>query len=403
MVGFGVFQMISIIVGNYLATGTTLLPMSVVYFNSIAVLFLLGLGMVRVVFSYKKKLVSPKWNYLPFLLLLLSTIYYYYQMRTDRAACIGVLIFAWTLLPLENFQRRVRVFWRYWAVLGGVFLLFAFLGANATPSVFIEYSLEDWQTHVRRSTFGWMYFFFALTASLYFNSKSNAVSNQMLKLEKTHSLVSDRLNKILAHNLRTPMTALKMQMELERLKGQQHSRLNELVENLIQQTNQLLAYNSSRDELTSNELVKRVRADFGPKVEVSVSLTKNFQISASNALYFSLQNFISNALKFSDFPVHFSLKSFNDDLVFIIEDEGLGMNAADLEQLGASMTSSSGLGIGLQLSFELLQSFGYFVTIQSISGIGTKVILSKTAYLVDSLANKNWPTRKISPLELRYA
>lgn len=397
MIAYGGASLFSIGIGHLYIPEFIDFSKAYALFALVAASIIFYLGVLRTFATHSNKRVSPRWNYIPFVLLLLASVSYYYEMRTDRAACIGVLLFAWSLLPLEQSKNKVKLFWMYWSLISLIFVLFAVFAQNAAPEVFMGYSLEDWQTHVMRSTVSWGFFFFALTVSIYFYSKSNRLVSESLQEERLHSKVSDRLNKILAHNLRTPMSALKMQLEIERMKGQEHSRLSELVSDLISQTDQLLSYNGSSEDFDVNKLVMRLEKEYTNKVVVDPQVQRNFDIAAGNAMYYSLQNFVGNALKFSNVPPTVTIKSFYNELVFIVEDHGLGMSAEQLNAIGTKTKSKTGLGIGLQLSFELLTSFGYHVIVQSVEGIGTKVVFAKDELIVESLKTKDWPCHYFRP------
>lgn len=206
--------------------------------------------------------------------------------------------------------------------------------------------------------------------------------------------VMTKLNKILAHNIRGPVAEISMRSEIAKLKGD-HSLdgIQPALEKLLTITDELFKYNTDGVEqrLTINDLCKSLKAVYGSDVVLEIQLHENYRLDEGRVLMYALQNFISNANKFSDEPPVLKIQKFQGELVFTIVDTGIGMSPSQLERLGRPIASQTGgMGIGLMLSIGLLNANGYHLQVASKSGEGTVFTLSKEIFTLKSQLPGNW-------------
>ena len=231
----------------------------------------------------------------------------------------------------------------------------------------------------------------ALVVNILFFKSAVRDSEYVTTYERKTKLVVDRLNKIVAHNLRTPITTLQMQLEMQRLKGEPYEELEPLVQSLVQTTDDVFSFDSNYENLALDTLVVRLRDFFGEQVEFKVDTDENHEILAANIYYFALHNFISNAIKYSSEKPVVRFLTYLGDLLVSVEDTGQGMSSERIESLGQKLNSSQGLGVGLAISVELLNAFGYTIEVQSQLGTGTLVLISRESRAVDAFGNSDWP------------
>jgi signal transduction histidine kinase len=213
--------------------------------------------------------------------------------------------------------------------------------------------------------------------------------------EKTKALL-DRLNKLIAHNLRSPLATLQMQLEIDRIKGLDVDRYESVLSVLIQTTEDMMSFNADLTQIESNELVKKV-AHISSRVEIESLANKSFTMTNIRGVFFAVQNFIQNALKHTNGNVRFSVFGDSSDWMIKIADDGVGMSVNTLSQLGQKLQSKSGgMGIGLSLTKELADMNGFTIVYQSRLGLGTVVFIGKDCHTIEANLLKNWPTNVIS-------
>jgi len=178
---------------------------------------------------------------------------------------------------------------------------------------------------------------------------------------------------------------------MQRLKGEPYEELEPLVQSLVQTTDDVFSFDSNYENLALDTLVVRLRDFFGERVEFEVDTDENHQILAANIYYFALHNFISNAIKYSSEKPVVRFLTYLGYLLVCVEDTGQGMSSERIESLGQKLNSSQGLGVGLAISVELLNAFGYTIEVQSQLGTGTLVLISRESRAVDAFGNSDWP------------
>lgn len=92
-----------------------------------------------------------------------------------------------------------------------------------------------------------------------------------------------------------------------------------------------------------------------------------------------LINLLGNAIKFtSDGEIVLAVERDDDAIVFTVDDNGVGMSAAELERIGARFTSAQidgvrgagGAGLGLSLAHALVELHGGSIVLKSAPGEG---------------------------------
>ncbi|MCP3168213.1 sensor histidine kinase [Myxococcus qinghaiensis] len=210
---------------------------------------------------------------------------------------------------------------------------------------------------------------------------------------------------VASHELNTPLTTLKLQTQMSKrvfsrqgLVGFSPARFEKLldttllqVERLARLVNDMLDVSRiSSGKLTVvpvethlSDLVREVLARFSPQFEAAgilleQRLEEGLQVMLDAArIEQVLTNFIINAIKYAPGkPVHATLEQRGSWVRFSLRDEGLGIPADQHERIfvrferATSASESSGLGLGLYISKQLIHEHGGRISVESALGEG---------------------------------
>ena len=230
-------------------------------------------------------------------------------------------------------------------------------------------------------------------------------------LEKEHHTVDElrQLNlmkgefvAVVSHELRTPVTALigyaktlrrtefaddpVMRGEfLERME-RQGDRLLRLVENLLTASNlENHELSVSIGRMLFEDLVREVVEGLSNEASrIHVSVPDDLPVLYTDRQLLSrvLQNLVDNALKYSpeEAPCELEAKAEGDDLVFWVQDYGVGISPQELPKIfdrfyqvdSSSTRSFRGAGLGLSLVQDLLDHLGGQIDVISRPGEGSR-------------------------------
>jgi signal transduction histidine kinase len=196
-----------------------------------------------------------------------------------------------------------------------------------------------------------------------------------------------------SHELKTPLTRLKVALELgkdnlptvvRRNVGEMETMVSELLE-----TARLDSGPGSLN-LMPMDLAALVREmamafpDTKPGIRLGDAPDRLPLVADAKRVQTVLRNLIENALKYSghqDRPVEVSCGSSGDRIVLRVEDHGQGIPASDLEAVfepfyrvdKSRAKGTGGYGLGLSLCRKILAAHGGGIELQSEEGKGTKV------------------------------
>ncbi|WP_052380397.1 sensor histidine kinase [Paenibacillus camerounensis] len=104
------------------------------------------------------------------------------------------------------------------------------------------------------------------------------------------------------------------------------------------------------------------------------------------ACYQVLRNIVENALKYTPEggSVHIAYQADADQVIVSVTDTGIGISAEQLPHIfdrfyraeGSRSRAKGGSGLGLAIAKAIMERYGGSITIESIEGAGTKVMLS---------------------------
>jgi PAS domain S-box-containing protein len=216
----------------------------------------------------------------------------------------------------------------------------------------------------------------------------------------------DEFLSIASHELKTPLTALKLQLNMYKVlsrrglpaeafiaktnklfeqSSNQVDRLSRLVEELLdvsQINNGKLNLHFESFDLC--ELLKEVCARYGDdaaKCQVDVSLEEGASVTGSwDRLRIDqvITNLITNAIKYGDSkPVQASLSREEQEAVIRVKDQGIGISEEDQSRIfgrferAVSASNFGGLGLGLYIVRQIVHEHGGSVSVQSKKNEGS--------------------------------
>jgi signal transduction histidine kinase len=228
----------------------------------------------------------------------------------------------------------------------------------------------------------------------------------LLESQQEATKIRDEFISIASHELKTPLTSLKLQTQMskrlvtkaetftpERIQKQldytihQIDRLNKLVDDMLDitriNTGKLQLYKKPFDlSVLVEELVERFMPQF-----VSVGCQVKSQIEAniigewdSYKIEQVLNNLFSNAIRYSPRnPISIRLKKESDKAILNVQDQGIGIDPANMERIferfERASSAASGLGLGLYITRQILDLHNGKIRVESELGKGSNFII----------------------------
>jgi signal transduction histidine kinase len=215
--------------------------------------------------------------------------------------------------------------------------------------------------------------------------------------------VRDEFLSMASHELKTPLTSLRLQLELVRTgvagaKGDVAQRLTPKLQTMERQLSRLNALNSSLLDVTSlssgkvrlephhmdlvalvREALERLGADFA-RAGCEVRVDSEAEVRGwwdPMRLDQVVVNLLSNAVKYGQGkPIHIQVRQRGESAVLVVKDEGIGISAEAQGRLFRKFERAvlaqhyGGLGLGLYISRTLVEAMGGTIQVESQPGEG---------------------------------
>lgn len=230
--------------------------------------------------------------------------------------------------------------------------------------------------------------------------KNTQIQQQKDELQALNH-VKDRLFSVISHDLRNPLATLKSYLSLTadpNMPAQQRegfrektmlsvSQTSHLLDNLLTWANMQLK--NTKASITSIDLADCVEDAIGAVMaqaaDKKIQLQRDIQAPRAMAEHgiveIALRNLVTNAVKFSHPGSSILIRSVaaNEHVLLMVQDTGIGMDAAQLATLLNSNAESTmgtsgekGSGLGLFLVKELLQKINASLQAESEPGKGSR-------------------------------
>lgn len=261
-------------------------------------------------------------------------------------------------------------------------------------------------SRLQQSYYGLTAIFFFLISLAYWLNKQTEWQKNTRKLA-VQLEERDMFSNMIAHEFRSPLTAIKgyasfleesktMQKEELRFAGnikKSADRLVTLVNDFLEvarlQSGKLTI---DKKEVEINAVLQSVVDDLQVMaVEKNLQLTfiepksKILVNTDSSRMIQVMTNIISNAIKYTDSgKVEIECQKIPGELTIIVKDTGMGISAEDQQKLfapfirvgGVDSTSTTGTGLGMWITRQLVELLNGKIGVESIKGVGTHVVIS---------------------------
>tara|TARA_B110001450_G_scaffold247664_1_gene262987 strand:- start:719 stop:2038 length:1320 start_codon:yes stop_codon:yes gene_type:complete len=192
----------------------------------------------------------------------------------------------------------------------------------------------------------------------------------------------------ISHDLRTPLTRMKLQLAL--LNDKELSKKLSLdIDEMEKMLNEYLQFTSSsyteiNETFDVSELMKETILKYKNN-SISSDITPRIYMSGKkNLIKRSLHNLIDNALKYGD-DIRLQISKRNKNITIIIDDNGPGIPTNEYENVFKPFykvdkgrgSSKSSVGLGLSITSDIVRSHGGNILLERspLNGLRVKVIL----------------------------
>ena len=192
----------------------------------------------------------------------------------------------------------------------------------------------------------------------------------------------------ISHDLRTPLTRLKLQLAL--LKQQDLAKkMGDDIEEMERMLNEYLEFsrnqkNEETETVNINNLITSIIKKYDDK-QINVHFEKNLKINARlNAIKRCLINLIDNGLAYGQKVEIITKKTISDAVIFI-DDNGPGIPEKEYQNVMKPFyridksrgQNKSGVGLGLSITNDIIRSHGGSISLEKspLSGLRVKIYL----------------------------
>ena len=192
----------------------------------------------------------------------------------------------------------------------------------------------------------------------------------------------------ISHDLRTPLTRMKLQTAFIKDKDISN-KLTDDINEMEKMLNEYLQFTSSsyleKDELFNlSELIEKIIKKYNNENITNYSITKVYFNGRKNLIQRCINNLIDNALKYGK-KVNIELSKKSTNIFIKIEDDGPGISEEEYDNVfkpfykidkGRAETKSS-VGLGLSIASDIIRSHGGNIKLErsKLNGLGVKIFL----------------------------
>ena len=192
----------------------------------------------------------------------------------------------------------------------------------------------------------------------------------------------------ISHDLRTPLTRMKLQIAFIKDKDLA-SKLTEDINEMEKMLNEYLQFTSSsylekNEQFNLSELINKIIEKYDNK-NISKKISEKIYINGrKNLIQRCMNNLIDNAIKYGD-KINVELRINNKNLFIKIEDNGPGIPENEYDNVfkpfykidKGRAESKSSVGLGLSIASDIIRSHGGNISLEksSMNGLRVKIFL----------------------------
>lgn len=225
-----------------------------------------------------------------------------------------------------------------------------------------------------------------------YSTKLEMFSYELQRSEKM-GIISE-LAASIAHEVRNPLQVTRgfLQLFAEKTDVKEKEYMNLAIQELDRAANIITDFltfaKPQLDDITRIDIVdelKRIEGIMAPLAnlqggKIALELSSSLYIQGSSAKFKQvIINIIKNSIEAFGHDGYIHIRAFRDrdEIIIKIKDNGEGMDSEGLLRLGEPFfsTKTKGTGLGLMVSFRIVEIMKGFVQINSIKGEGTEVVI----------------------------
>lgn len=257
-------------------------------------------------------------------------------------------------------------------------------------SLYSSIQIEDPYLNEQGIWYEYFGIFFLLLPVTYLLIKSSdeIIAHEISEKDKSNSLLelNNKVMSLVGHNIRTPLTNLKLQIDIAgklEFNEKRFIEINKSIDKLIEITESTISSSQLLDASDSTiDFVKQIKTIYGDKLDTIVDDEVYFHSSDHlGILFLCLQNLIDNALYWSSKsnPI-LTINIANQDLSIRVKDNGRGMTYSTFSNYGSKNMAGlnpQGKSIGMYYSIQLVNKSGFDFLVKTKENSGTEVLIIK--------------------------